>query len=93
MVSQNSKVTKDLASIIFNTFWHMIVTFVACMHPKFSAHVPMNSSPDLLGYFGAFADDVIYSFINLTAHSTFTVLCFIDFGFDEVRSIGFLLSC
>lgn len=41
-----------------------------------------------LGHFVAFTDDVIYSFIDVAAYSAFTVLlCFIDFGFDEVRPI------
>ena len=80
----------------------MVVPFLAYMYPKLPAYVPVDSSPEpimsilvfLLRHFAAFADEMINSFINVTAHSTSTVLlCFVDFGFDEVRPNGLLLSC
>ena len=103
MVGLDGKVPQYLASIIFNhTFWLMVVPLLAYIYPKLPAYVPLDSSPDpimsvlilLLRHFAAFADEMINSFINLTAHSTSTVLLrFVDFGFDEVRPNGLLLSC
>ena len=77
----------------------MVVPLLAYIYPKLPAYVSVDSCPDpimsvlifLLRHFAAFADEMINSFINLTAHSTSTALCFVDFGFDEVRPNGRVL--
>lgn len=102
MVGLNSKVSMNLANIIFNnTFWLIIASFLAYIHSKLSPYVLGNLSPDLvmftfvffLGHFATFANEVVYSFVNFTAHSKFTVLCFTDLGSKEVYPNGLVLSC